>query len=169
MPIRPAVSKDVPKILDLLSQVLELHARLRPDLFVPGTTKYTAAEVEAILADAQTPVWVAVNGADEAVGYAFCRICEPPPSNVRTPRKTMFIDDLCVDEACRGGGIGTALFRHVLKEAERRGCADVTLNVWEENVSARRFYEGLGMRPRETQMEYDLRAGEPANTEGNGR
>ncbi len=156
MKIRLAQNKDVPKLLDLLSQVLEVHARLRPDLFIPGGTKYNAAEIAEMLGDSETPVWVAVNGADEVLGYAFCRMRVGPPSSVRVPDKTLFIDDLCVDGTCRGQGVGTALFAHVLREAERRGCTDVTLNVWEGNDAARRFYERMGMRPRETQMEFML-------------
>ena len=49
MNIRRAEEKDIPKILDLLSQVLELHAALRPDYFIPGTTKYTAEELKTMI------------------------------------------------------------------------------------------------------------------------
>lgn len=72
------------------------------------------------------------------------------------PRRSFFIDDLCVDEACRGRRVGEALFRFVLEEAVRRGCADVTLNVWEGNDAAKRFYEKMGMTPKETMMELRL-------------
>ncbi len=72
MTIRKAENKDTAKVLDLLHQVLEVHADLRPDLFLSGTTKYTDEELHAIFADDKTPVWVAVNDADEVLGYAFC-------------------------------------------------------------------------------------------------
>ena len=156
MTIRKAEGRDVPRILQMLSQVLEIHARIRPDIFVPGSTKYTAAELNGILRNENTPVYVAADEADEAVGYLFCVLREPPFTNTMRPRKSFFIDDFCVDESRRGGGIGQALFAFALEEARRLGCADVTLNVWEGNDAARRFYEKLGMRPKETQMEYTL-------------
>ena len=67
--------------------------------------------------------------------------------------KTLYIDDLCVDEATRGRGVGRSLFDHVLAYAREAGCHDVTLNVWELNPGARAFYERMGMRPLKTCME----------------
>ena len=71
------------------------------------------------------------------------------------PFTSIYIDDLCVDETCRGKGVGEALFEHVKNEARRMGCYEVNLNVWEGN-EARRFYEKMGMKPKETQMEIIL-------------
>ena len=156
MTIRRAAEKDIPQVLALLSQVLELHAALRPDIFIAGTTKYTEKELLSVFRDENTPVFVAADG-DAVLGYAFCVLKEPPFPNTMQPRRTMFIDDLCVDESRRGQKIGEALFRFVLEEAKRRGCSDVTLNVWEDNVGAKRFYQKMGMRPKETQMELRLR------------
>ena len=67
--------------------------------------------------------------------------------------KTLFIDDLCIDESCRGEHIGTKLFDYALAYAKAQGCYDLTLNVWEGNDSARAFYEKMGMFVKETQME----------------
>ena len=61
MKIRKAQIKDIGRIIELLSQVLELHAKLRPDIFVSGTTKYTEKELKDILQNPKTPVFVAVN------------------------------------------------------------------------------------------------------------
>ena len=44
MKIRKAEKKDIPRILALLGQVLQIHAEIRPDIFIPGTTKYTPCE-----------------------------------------------------------------------------------------------------------------------------
>ena len=156
MIIRRATQRDTDAVLRLLSQVLEIHAKIRPDIFVPGSTKYTAGELSGIFCDERSPVYVAVNDEDGVIGYVFCVIKEPPFANTMLPRRTLFIDDFCVDESCRGQRIGEALFRFVLDEAGRLGCTDVTLNVWEGNDAARRFYEKMGMKPRETQMEIQL-------------
>ena len=156
MRIRPAEERDIPRLLALLSQILELHAALRPDLFVSGSVKYTEAELRPMLSDPEAPVFVAVDENDGPVGYAFCRIREPSFANTMKPLKTFFIDDLCVDESCRGQGIGEALYRFAAEEGKRRGCAFLTLDVWAGNEGARRFYEKMGMRPRETRMEFEL-------------
>ncbi len=156
MIIRKAQEKDIPRIMDLLSQVLEIHASIRPDIFIPGTTKYTKEELNAILQNEKTPVYVAVNDEDETVGYALCVLKQQPFSNNMIQFDSLFVDDLCVDGKYRGQHIGEALFRFVKEEARRLGCYEVTLNVWEGNDSAKRFYEKMGMKIKESQMELIL-------------
>ena len=153
--IRKAEKKDINRLLELLSQVLEIHAAIRPDIFVPGTTKYSSEELEAILENEKTPVFVAEEDG-EVSGYAFCAIREPSGKENLVPHRTFFVDDLCVDERKRGSGIGESLFRFVEEEAKRLGCDVVALAVWEGNDPARRFYEKMGMSPRETFMELFL-------------
>ena len=156
MIIRRAEPKDADRVLALLSQVLEIHVRIRPDIFVPGTTKYSREEILAIFAAESTPVFVAVDEKDEVMGYAFCDLRNPAPRENIVPFKRLYIDDLCVDEKYRGQHIGEALFRFVTEEAKRLGCYEIILAVWEGNDAARRFYDKMGMKPKETIMEYVL-------------
>lgn len=151
--IRRAVEKDAEKTMKLLSEVLELHAKLRPDIFIPGTTKYTREELQEIFRNDSTPVFVAADENDEVMGYAFCVIKRQPFSTNMKDFSTLYIDDLCVDENCRGQHIGSLLFDHVKQFAKEQGCHDLTLNVWEGNDVARAFYEKKGMFVKETQME----------------
>ena len=46
MNIRKAESKDTKQILEMLSQVLEVHAKIRPDIFTSGTTKYSEEDLQ---------------------------------------------------------------------------------------------------------------------------
>jgi len=154
MKIRKAQEKDIEKVMTLLSQVLEIHATIRPDIFISGTTKYTKAELLDIFNNEKTPVYVSVNDKDEVIGYAFCIIKSQPFSNNMVPFESMFIDDLCVDENYRGKHVGSGLFEYVKEEAKRLGCYEVSLNVWEGNDSAVAFYKALGFKPKETQMEF---------------
>ncbi|MDD3238854.1 MAG: GNAT family N-acetyltransferase [Lachnospira sp.] len=156
MLIRRAKNEDINKIIELLMQVLEIHANIRPDIFIPRTTKYTIEELEVMIRDDEKPIYVAVSEGNVVVGYAFCALMEQPFSNNMVPFKSMFIDDLCVDEHARGMRVGEQLFTYVKEEAKRLGCYEVTLNVWEGNDSARGFYERMGLKPKETQMEYIL-------------
>ncbi|MDO5767721.1 MAG: GNAT family N-acetyltransferase [Spirochaetales bacterium] len=156
MTIRRANEKDIPRIIDLLGQVLEIHAEIRPDIFIPGTTKYTDAELSEMLKDDLKPIYVAADENDTCVGYAFCQLREQPFSNNMVQFKSLFIDDLCVDKNTRGHHIGEKLFEHVKNEAKRLGCYEVTLNVWAGNTSAEKFYEKMGLKTKERQLEYIL-------------
>ena len=156
MIIRKAEEKDIPRILKLLEQVLQIHADIRPDIFIPGTTKYTADELTELLKNAEKPIYVAADEDDVCMGYAFCQLQEQPFSNNMVPFKTLFIDDLCVDQEARGRHIGESLFEYVKNEAKQLGCYEVTLHVWTGNTSAEKFYEKMGMQTKERQMEYIL-------------
>ena len=91
--IRRAESRDLDKTLKLLSEVLELHAKIRPDIFISGTTKYTREELQAIFNNDQTPVFVASGDSGEVVGYAFCVMKRQPFSTNMKDFSTLFIDD----------------------------------------------------------------------------
>lgn len=154
--IRRAEEKDIEKTMVLLREVHDLHAKLRPDIFIEGATKYTPEELRGIFANSDTPVFAAVDEDGEMVGYAFCVMKQPPFTTNMKQIRTLYIDDLCVDESCRGQHVGTLLFEFVKQYAREQGCHDVTLNVWEGNDNARRFYEKMGMFIKETQMEVIL-------------
>ena len=156
MTIRKAQEKDIPRIIELLGQVLQIHAEIRPDIFIPDTTKYTEQELAALLKDKKKPIYVAVNEEDVCMGYAFCQMKEQPFSNNMVQFQSLFIDDLCVDRFARGQHIGESLFDYVKQEAKRMGCYEVTLNVWAGNTSAEKFYEKMGMKTKERQLEYIL-------------
>ena len=155
MEIRRAEEGDIPGIDSLLFQVLSIHAKIRPDIFIPGTKKYTDGQLSAILSDERTPVFVAEEDG-RLLGHLFCQIREIRGNANLVARREFFLDDLCVDEAARGRGVGRALCEYAKEYARRCGCAFVTLNVWEGNDRARRFYEAMGFGVRETQMEFPL-------------
>ena len=152
--IRQATIADIPRIIDLLHQVDMVHHRLRPDLFKPCTTKYDEQELETLLYDESKPIFVYDDG--DVLGYAFCQITEVKDDRLLQDRKTLYIDDLCVDESARGKHIGSALFDFVHEYAKSIGCHATTLNVWESNDSAIRFYQNMGMHPQKIGMEIKL-------------
>ena len=152
MKIRRAEPKDLEKIKELLSQVDLVHHRIRPDLFKIGR-KYTDEQILEIVADDKRPIFVAADENDVTRGYAFCIFKQYKNDNVLTDIKTFYIDDLCVDESARGEGIGRALYEYVKDFARQNDFYNITLNVWEGNDSARRFYESVGMQIQKTGME----------------
>ena len=156
MNIRRASEKDIDSLIKLLQEVLEIHANIRPDIFISGTTKYTRSNLLEKLANDEEPIFVAVDENDEVMGYAFCALKHQPFSTNMVPFKSLYIDDLCVDSKCRGQHIGEQLFDYVKAEAKRLGCYEVTLAVWAGNDGAEKFYEKIGMKTKERIMEYIL-------------
>ncbi|MBR2659873.1 MAG: GNAT family N-acetyltransferase [Clostridia bacterium] len=150
--VRRAKARDIPAILDLLVQVDMVHHNGRPDLFKGPATKYSAEELEAILADEETPVFVCTNGQDRVLGHGFC-IMQHSGGQLLEEHTTLYIDDICVDGAARGQGVGRALYEHILSYARKRGAYNVTLNVWTCNPGAMAFYEKLGLVPYKVGME----------------
>ena len=152
MEIRRAKHCDLPALHRLLRQVLEVHHKGRPDLFRGGTEKYTDEELRELLGDETRPIFVAVQDGN-VCGYAFCMFRRFPEDNILTDVKTLYIDDLCVDENVRGQGIGRALYEFVCSFAKEQGCYNLTLNVWACNENALRFYEACGLKPKKIGME----------------
>ena len=152
MDIRLADSTHIPGLISLLKQVGQVHHDIRPDIFPAGTQKYDANQLEALLADETRPIFVALEG-NTVAGYCFCQIESIDASRSSCPRTELYIDDLCVDENCRGKGVATALYHFVVDYARAQDITNITLNVWCGNDSALRFYEKMGMKPRKIVME----------------
>lgn len=158
--IRKAESGDVPSVLRLLVQVNMVHHNGRPDLFKGPATKYTQEQLLEIFGNPKTPVFVCTDDDGALLGYVMGILKQEIHDNILTDIKTLYIDDLCVDEAIRGKGVGAALYEYAVKFARESGCYNVTLNVWALNTSAQRFYEARGMTPQKIGMEYILSAEE---------
>lgn len=149
--IRKAEKKDIPGIINLLYQVDAVHNGIRPDLFKGNTAKYNEQELEEILKDDSKPIFVYDDG--KILGHAFCQISEVKNHRLLQDAKTLYIDDICVDEQSRGRHIGKALYEYVRDYAKSIGCHNITLNVWEGNDSAYNFYKSMGMYIQKTGME----------------
>lgn len=156
MQIRRAKNTDRDGLNRLLMQVLMVHHYGRPDLFKPNVKKYTDDELTVIIGDDNAPIFVAVDDNEEVLGYAFCRFIQHTNSNIFTDVKSLYIDDLCVDEDKRGMHIGKQLYEYVLSYAKESGCYNVTLNVWACNENAMKFYEKCGLVPQKVGMEVIL-------------
>ncbi len=171
--IRKATHNDIPRILDLLSQVNDVHAEGRHDFFIKGKRKYNEEDLLKIINDDTTPVFVYVgtrlvtseSGTRQATsesgmrqatsvqGYAFCVIQDLSQCDNLRPDKSLYIDDICVDENYRRHGVGKKLYEHVLQFAKEEKCFNITLNVWAKNPSAQAFYESMGMTVQKVCME----------------
>lgn len=152
MEIRFAKAQDVPGMIKLLQQVGKVHHEGRPDLFRSNAQKYSPSQLLGMLDKADAPLFVAVEE-EKVLGYGICQMEVFHQHSVMTDRVTLYVDDICVLEECRGKHIGSAIYQHILEYAKYRGCYNVTLNVWCCNESAMKFYESLGMKPQKIGME----------------
>ena len=150
--IRFATEKDIPRIEDLLYQVCLVHHRGRPDIFKTGT-KYSPDELKELMKDKTRPILVSTDENDEVTGYCFCILQKHIDHSVLTDVKTLYIDDLCVEENLRGQHIGKKLYDAAVKLAHDSDCYNITLNVWSCNPSAIKFYEAQGLTPQKICME----------------
>ena len=146
MHIRRAVEHDIDDILRLLVEVNMVHHAIRPDLFKGPATKYNAQELAQKLKDDDEPIFVYADDQDRLLGYIFCQTEVTEESPLRTGIRTLYIDDLCVDEKSRGQHVGKALYEYVLDYAKKNGFYNVTLHVWGGNDSALKFYRRMGMK-----------------------
>lgn len=156
MEIRHAKEQDMDGINDLLMQVCLVHHQGRPDLFKYGAKKYMDEQVRELIHDRNRPIFTAVDESGRVLGYAFCIFQQHPNDNILTDIKTLYIDDLCVDEKLRGQHIGRELYEYVLSFAKEEGCHNLTLNVWACNPAAMRFYESCGLSVQKIGMEQIL-------------
>ena len=153
MNIRKAKTEDIGRINELLYQVASIHQKGRPDIFKPATKKYTDQELIDIINNENSPIFVATDSNGYVLGYAFCAFQITKNSILLKDKKTLYIDDICVDENSRGAHIGKSLYDFVESYAKENGFDNITLNVWSFNQSAYIFYEKCGMSPLKTTME----------------
>ena len=156
MNIRPAEERDIPRMGELLLQVCRVHHQGRPDLFRDGGRKYSDEELRALLRDGERPILVAEDEAGWVAGYAFCVFQRHRGEGSLRDLTILYLDDLCVDQACRGQRVGSGLYQAVLALARERGCYNVTLNVWACNQTAMDFYRRCGLQVQKTGMEVIL-------------
>ncbi|MGV3011338.1 GNAT family N-acetyltransferase [Streptococcus thoraltensis] len=150
--IRRAVIADIPKIQELLGQILRVHHNVRPDIFKSSGSKFSEQELRELIHDDQRPIFVYEDEEGNLLGHIFLIIQEAKGAAM-IPNKTLFIDDLCVDETARGQKIGEVLYQFAYQKAAEWQCYNLTLNVWNANAGAVHFYERMGMKPQEIKME----------------
>jgi len=155
MLICKAEERHIPGMIELLKQVGQVHHLGRPDLFRAGAQKYNEEDLQMLLQVENRPIFIAEEGR-KVLGYGFCILKVTRNDPVLADNTTLYIDDLCVDENCRGRHIGKAVYAHIVSYAKSIGCDSVTLNVWAFNESAKRFYKSLGLKPQKIGMEMRL-------------
>lgn len=154
MIIRNAIEADIPDIERLLIQICTVHSEGRPDLFKSGGQKYNSLQIKEIIHDKNRLLIVAFDEEKNCVsGYAMCVVQTIENNTALHDMKTLYLDDLCVDESMRGKGIGSKLYEYLLQFAKKEDFYNLTLNVWACNKEAVRFYEKCGLSLQKSTLE----------------
>lgn len=135
-------SEDFEKMNQLAKQVHQLHVQWRPDLFLDVDEVIGREDFEKML---QNKNIVVAKMQGEIVGYMTFNILEKDNYGLRL-RKYLKIDAICVDEKCRGNGIGTQLLNYAKEIGKEKDCTDMYLTVNEENENAIKTYEKFGFK-----------------------
>jgi ribosomal protein S18 acetylase RimI-like enzyme len=138
------VSIQVEVVAEVTGEVVEAFGRLLPQLSRSATPPDRRALAGILSCPANTVLVARLDG--EIVG-TLTLVMFPIPSGLRAR-----IEDVVVDEAARGQGIGAALTLEALRLARERGARTVDLASRPSREAANRLYQRLGFQPRDTQV-----------------
>ena len=156
--VRFASEQDLDRINEIRAQVSALHAAGRPDIFKPGFCQELQDRAVELMRGGNSCVLVAER--DGVVcGMASVEYLVRQESAYCRERRTYYVTEFGVDEACRRQGVGRELLAFMRKDALDRGFTRMELDVWSFNQSAAAFYEAVGFQTFRQYMEWDLEAG----------
>ncbi|VUC67722.1 GNAT family N-acetyltransferase [Streptococcus pseudoporcinus] len=143
--------KDLSAIEALLREISQVHHEVRPDLFKAESLKFSLEDLVELLGNPDKPIFVYEKDG-KVRGHLFLefKICD---KNGRYPKKSLYIDDLCVAQESRHRGIGQKLLQFAESYGRSQGAYHLTLNVWYANQGAYQFYDNAGFRPQQIQIE----------------
>ena len=144
-----ARESDWEEIKRLSVQIHDLHVQWRPDIFYHSEEPYPK---EAFLKNIHERMVYVYKADDTVLGYVvLCLMSKGGPGVME--KKLLRLESICVDEAARGEGIGTAMVAGVRALAKAFGCDGVLLGMHPENEQALRFYQKCGFTIRTINLE----------------
>ena len=144
-----ATHSDREAVNALALQVHAMHVQWRPDLYEMVDELYSEERMQDVIRNRQ--LYVARMN-DTVIGYVLLKIREYDwPGVVR--RKVMVVDEVCVEEFCRGHCIGTEMMEDVRALAKAFRCTDLHLGVYPQNDDAVGFYQKCGYTIRSIDMQ----------------
>lgn len=138
------VTVEVEVLSEVTDEVVEAFGRLLPQLSRSAAPLSQAALAAIVSAPA---VSVLVARSDGAIRGTLTLAMFPIPTGLRA-----WIEDVVVDDAARGQGVGAALTQEALRIARAAGARTVDLTSRPSRAAAGRLYERLGFETRETRM-----------------
>lgn len=138
--LRPAVAADAEAIVGLIRELAAFeHLSDRVQVTPQALVRHLFGEQPA--AQALVAEWrPAAQAEPQVVGFAlwFTHF------STFLGRPGLYLEDLYVQSAHRGRGLGRRILRHLARLAVERGCGRFEWSVLDWNADAIRFYQGLG-------------------------
>jgi ribosomal protein S18 acetylase RimI-like enzyme len=140
----PRVTVQVELISEVTDEVVEAFGRLLPQLSRSAPPLDKAALSKIVSAPALSVLMARTDG---TIAGTLTLAMFPIPTGLRA-----WIEDVVVDDAARGHGVGAALTQEALRIARAAGARTVDLTSRPSRVAAGRLYEKLGFETRDTRM-----------------
>ena len=153
MKIRLCKENDRTEVNRLLYQSTAIHSAGVPDFFIPLEESINENVYADILAAEDQVLFCA-----ESDDGTLCGVCHLSFHNRSgwVEMKNVHVENIVVDETCRGQGIGHALMAEAERIAKEWGAVQLNLMCWHFNNGARRLYESLGMTEQRSILVKDL-------------
>lgn len=135
---------EIEVVRDAGADVVAALARLLPQLSSSAVVLDADGVARVVGSEANTVLVARLDG--EIVG-TLTLVMFPLPTGLRAR-----IEDVVVDGAARGSGVGAALTEHALRLAEQSGARTVDLTSRPTREAANRLYARLGFRPRDSRV-----------------
>ena len=152
MEFRFADEADFEAVNRLARQVHKLHVQWCPDLFRSVQYPITPEEFSALLQE-QRLLLVQKDGTVVAYAVFAMQQCD---LQKLMPKKSLKLEEICVDEAYRRQGVAKALLYELMRLGKSAGCSDLRLTCDPHNTAGIAFYESLGLKPKVIQYQCEL-------------
>jgi ribosomal protein S18 acetylase RimI-like enzyme len=138
------VRVDIIEVTEVTDELVDAFAKLIPQLSSSNPPP-DRAFLSAIAASDASILLVAVE--DGVILGSLTLVVFPIPTAIRA-----WIEDVVVDEAGRGKGVGAALNKEAIERARTLGAATVDLTSRPSREAANRLYQRLGFEARDTNV-----------------
>ena len=157
MIIRNLAQNDYPAVDMLMSELHDLHAKNRPDIYAPAEHIYSEEQFAEML-ESENAFAIGAEIKGELTGICFFDIRgkNPKAKNGVIANTTAFISDIVVGKKFRRKGIAKKLFEEAEKTAKEKGALRIDLMVWAFNEDAIEFYKSVGMSTQRFVFEKQL-------------
>ena len=157
MQIREAKIEDLKQITIILEQIARMHYENRPDIFRKKSKKQIEKDLIEEINDDEKNVIIATDESSKVYGILICRIKETKAHINLKNSKTLWIEELGVNEKYRKNGIGKQLMKKAEEMAKKLGCKRIELNCWNFNQNAVNFYKAFGMDSQRIIFEKEIK------------
>jgi ribosomal protein S18 acetylase RimI-like enzyme len=155
MKILEAKETDLPSLIELNSEVQELHINWNPEKFKKVSKNEIIEWLMELLNDKTVKVLIAFMDS-KAVGYAIAKILKREGNVFIYPSQFIEIDQIAVTKKYRNKNVGKKLVEEIKNHAQKIGINTLSLSVLARNSNAIKAYTNMGFEPEGIKMIFKL-------------